>query len=44
MVGGEPAYDLPIVYPSRFSNDMTREACLVQIAETYAQGYVTPDS
>lgn len=42
IVEGEPAYDLPIVYPSRFSNDMTREACLKQIAETYAQGYVTP--
>lgn len=42
MVGGEPEYDLPIVYPSRFSNEMTRERCLELIHKTYAAGYVTP--
>ena len=42
MVNGAPSYDLPIVYPSRFSNDMTRERCLDLINSTYAAGYVTP--
>lgn len=42
MVNGEPEYDLPLVYPSRFSNDMTRERCLELIRQTYAAGYVTP--
>ena len=44
MVEGEPAHDLPIVHPSRFSNDMTRERCLALIRETYAKGYVLPDA
>ncbi|MCP5082451.1 MAG: FAD-binding oxidoreductase [Alphaproteobacteria bacterium] len=42
MVNGEPEYDLPLVYPSRFSNDLTRERCLELIRQTYAAGYVTP--
>lgn len=42
MVNGEPEYDLPLVYPSRFSNDLTRERCLELIHQTYAAGYVTP--
>lgn len=40
MVNGEPEYDLPIVYPSRFSNDIAKERCLQMIHETYARGYV----
>ena len=42
MVNGEAPYDLPIVYPSRFSNDLTRARCLDMIRATYAQGYVMP--
>ena len=42
MVNGEPEYDLPIVYPSRFSNELTKERCLQMIHETYARGYVAP--
>lgn len=42
MVSGEPDYDLPIVYPSRYSNDLTKERCLQMIHETYANGYVLP--
>lgn len=44
MINGEPDYDLPIVYPSRYSNDLTRERCLAMIRETYASGYVLPSS
>ena len=42
MVNGEPLYDLPIVYPSRFSNRLSKEACLSQIISTYAKGYSNP--
>jgi len=42
MVEGEQPYDLPIVHPSRFTNDLTREACLEQIAATYRAGYAMP--
>lgn len=38
MVEGEPEYDLPIVYPSRFVNNLTRESCLSIIKTTYANG------
>ena len=44
IVEGEPPYDLPIVHPSRFSNELTRERCLELIRDTYAQGYVLPDA
>ena len=44
MVEGEPAFDLPIVHPSRFSNDMARERCLALIRDTYAAGYTMPDA
>ena len=44
MVEGEPAFDLPIVHPSRFSNDMARERCLALIRDTYASGYTMPDA
>ena len=37
-----PEYDLPIVYPSRYSNDISRDAALASIHSTYAQGYVMP--
>tara|TARA_B100000686_G_C15815977_1_gene491223 strand:- start:30 stop:431 length:402 start_codon:yes stop_codon:yes gene_type:complete len=39
MVEGEAPYDLPIVHPSRFSNDMSRDDCLAQITATYRAGY-----
>ena len=42
MVEGEPPADLPIVHPSRFSHDLTRERCLASIRDTYARGYVLP--
>ena len=42
MAEGEPAHDLPMVHPSRFSNDLTRERCLALIGETYARGYALP--
>ena len=39
MSEGAPPYDLPIVYPSRFSNDLGRQECLDRIKATYAAGY-----
>ena len=42
MVNGEQPYSLPIVHPSRFSNDLSPGECLKMIIETYAKGYVTP--
>lgn len=42
MINGEPDYDLPIVYPSRYSNDLTRDRCLEMIYATYAGGYTLP--
>ena len=43
MVEGRPAYDLPIVHPSRFGRAMTRKQCLSLIRDTYAAGYTIPD-
>ncbi|MEM7221619.1 MAG: FAD-binding oxidoreductase [Pseudomonadota bacterium] len=43
MVEGTPPFDLPVVHPSRFSNDLTRARCLEQIVATYAKGYGLPD-
>ncbi len=40
---GAPDDDLPMVDPSRFSGTLSKEACLAQIAATYAQGYALPD-
>ena len=42
MVEGQPGYELPIVHPSRFGCDMSRERCLSLIRETYAAGYTIP--
>ena len=42
MTHGEPPYELPIVYPSRFSPEMHREQVLDAIVATYARGYATP--
>lgn len=42
MNTGSPAYDLPIVYPSRYSNDISKKSALARIHATYARGYVTP--
>ena len=44
MVDGRPAYDLSMVYPSRYSNDIPKEDALRQIHATYAKGYVMPGS
>ncbi|MEM7426837.1 MAG: hypothetical protein AAF441_12145 [Pseudomonadota bacterium] len=43
MVNGEPEYDLPIVYPSCYSGDLTKEHCLAMIHETCPNGYLRPD-
>ena len=42
MNDGSPAYDLPIIYPSRYSNDISKKYALSQIRATYARGYVMP--
>ena len=42
MVNGEQPYDLPIVHPSRFANNLAQKECLRMITDTYAKGYVTP--
>ena len=42
MDKGEPPYDLSIIYPNRFSNDIKKETALRQIHSTYAKGYVMP--
>ena len=42
MDKGEPPYDLSIIYPSRFSNNINKETALRQIHATYAKGYVMP--
>lgn len=42
MTSGTPAYDLPIVHPSRFSNNVEKNECLNAIVATYARCYVTP--
>ena len=43
MHNGVPEYELPIVYPSRYANDISTETALAQIHSTYAKGYVMPD-
>ncbi len=42
MVNGKESYSLPIVHPSRFSNDISQSECLKMITQTYAKGYVIP--
>ena len=42
MIDTKPPFELPIVYPSRFSAALTRTQCLEQIRHTYAQGYTLP--
>ena len=42
MVEGHQPYDLPIVHPSRFSNDMSRQSAIDAMLKTYAQGYPNP--
>ena len=39
MIKGTPPYDLPVVYPSRFTNDLTRTKALRAIKSTYKRGY-----
>lgn len=39
IMDGKPPYDLPQVYPARFSNDLSKQACLEQIIQTYENGY-----
>ncbi|MCB1450186.1 MAG: FAD-binding oxidoreductase [Nitratireductor sp.] len=42
MNKGRPPYDLSIVYPSRYGNNITKDDALARIHATYAKGYVTP--
>jgi len=39
MTSGKEPFDLSIVHPSRFSNDMQRDDCLEQISAVYARAY-----
>ena len=39
MVNGRPPYDLPVVYPSRFSDDLSVDQSLQMIQEVYETGY-----
>jgi len=39
MVKGRPPYDLQVVYPSRFSADLSVEQSLQMIRKIYEQGY-----
>jgi len=39
MVNGKPPYELPIVYPSRFSSDLTLAQVKQSIKAIYARGY-----
>ncbi len=39
MVEGQPMYDLPTVYPERFSPDMDATTALDRIRATYERGY-----
>jgi len=41
---GHPPFDLKAVHADRFGIDMTREAALASIRDTYARGYQLPDS
>jgi glycine/D-amino acid oxidase-like deaminating enzyme len=42
MVDGEPEYDLPIIYPSRYTRPVSRDKSMDLIKNTYAKGYVLP--
>lgn len=42
MTQGATAYDLSLVYPSRYGNDISTETALSRIHATSAQGYVMP--
>lgn len=42
MDKGRPAYDLPMIYPSRYSNEIPSARALELIHATYAKGYVMP--
>ena len=39
IVNNAAPYDLPIVNPSRFSNDLTKKECVDAMIRTYARGY-----
>ena len=39
IVHGKPKYDLPVVHPSRFPNNMEKRTCIDRILRTYASGY-----
>ena len=43
IVNNQAPYELPIVSPSRFSNNLSKEKCLKMIKETYANGYIIPN-
>ncbi len=44
IVNDRPPMALPAVYPSRFSNDLSRNEVIQSIRRTYAMGYSMPDS
>ena len=43
MVNGKPGHELPIVYPSRFDPNLSRDVILQMIKQTYAAGYRISD-
>lgn len=43
MVNKLPPYPLPVVYPSRFGNELEKERAIEQIIATYAAGYPNPE-
>ena len=44
IVNGEPQYELPLVYPSRFTSDLAKSRCIEMIVDTYASGYAIHSS
>lgn len=44
MVNGKPPYDLPSVYPSRFSSDLTQAEALASITRIYERGYAITET
>ena len=44
MDQGAAPYDLAIVYPSRYANDIPKQTALDAIHATYAKGYVMPSA
>ena len=43
IVNNAPFYDLPAVYPERFTNHLSKQDCLEKIVATYTMGYSLHD-